>query len=284
MRPPRFLLGSVLLLAVFGSAAAEDSSARVAVYAEHQGGNVIYHYEVRNTGSAEVRRFFVGCDCRWPLDAIGELQTLPVGAVPARTDDLGTWYDLPVDTPHPSGWRVRLLRPAGTNGHWMEWYMPAARAKAGIGPGASLGGFTVVVPGADDAYLAGNFTVLAEGRTGASAPLALLDTVPPALSLETRAMPADTGTAAVRVVATAKDDRDPEPRVVVEAMSRADTSDQPGYVVVYSATDASGNRTTASARVPLPAAAGTQLPDVPAVPAPPRPSVPVNWPRLAFSP
>lgn len=284
MRWTRLALLAVLLIPALDAAAAQDYAARVVTYAEHQGGNLIYHYELRNNGSAEIRRFMVGCDCRWPLDAIPELQVLPVGATPVKTDDVGTWYDLPAEaTAQPAGWRARLFRPAGMTGHWIEWYAPGARG-SGAAPGRSLGGFRIVVPGTEEAYLTGTFTAFPEGtRNGVAAALALLDTTAPSLSLEARAAAVDAGaSAAVRVVATAKDDRDPEPRVVVESMSRADTSAGPAYLVVYSATDASGNRTVASTRVPLPAVSGTRTPLVPRAPAPP--PAPVSLPRLAFLP
>lgn len=286
MRWTRFAYLAVFFVPALVSAAAQDYPARVVSYAEHQGGNVIYHYEVRNNGSAEIRRFIVGCDCRWPLDAIPELQVLPVGAILSKTDDLGSWYDLPPGTTlQPAGWRARVLRPTGMSGHWIEWYAPGARGSAAA-PGRSLVGFGIVIPGTDETYLTGTFTAFPEGsRNSVTAALALLDTTPPTLSLEARSASAESGTtAAVRVVATAKDDRDPEPRVAVESMSRADTSGGPVYVVVYSATDASGNRTVASTRVSLPAASGTRTPLVPPAPAPTPAPARVNLPRLAFLP
>lgn len=286
MRWIRLVYLTLFFIPAFDSTAAQDYTVRVTSYAEHQGGNVIYHYELRNNGSAEIRRFIVGCDCRWPLDAIPELQVLPVGATPAKTDDFGTWYDLPPETTrHPAGWRARVLRPAGLGGYWVEWYAPGARG-SGAAPGRSLGGFDIAVPGADETYLTGSVTVFPEGtRNSITAPLALLDTTPPTLSLEARAASAEAGmTAAIRVVATAKDDRDPEPRVAVESMSRADTSAGPGYVVIYSATDASGNRTLASTRVPLPAVDRTRMPAAPPVPVPTPAPTRVNLPRVAFLP
>jgi hypothetical protein len=283
MRWIRLASLAVFLTPALGSAAAPDYPARIVSYAEHQGGNIIYHYELRNNGSAEIRRFMIGCDCRWPLDSIPELQLLPVGAIPTKTDDVGTWYELPPEaTLQPAGWRARLLRPAGMRGHWVEWYAPGVRG-GGAAPGRALGGFRIVVPGTDETYLTSTFTAFPEGtRNSVAAALALLDTTPPTLSLESRSVSTEPGAAAVRVVATTKDDRDPEPRVVVESMGRADTSGGPGYIVVYSATDASGNRTVASTRVPLPAANRTREPAVPPAPAPIR--TPVNLPRLAFLP
>lgn len=286
MRWTRLVYLTVFFIPALDPAAAEDYPARVASYAEHQGGNIVYHYELRNSGSAEIRRFIVGCDCRWPLDAIPELQVLPVGATFARTDDLGTWYDLPPEaTLQPAGWRARVFRPTNLSGHWIEWYAPGVRG-SGVAPGRSLTGFRIAVPGTDESYLTGTFTAFPEGsRNSVTASLALLDTTPPTLSLEARAAPAEAGTtAAVRVIATVKDDRDPEPQLTVESMSRADTPTGPGYVITYSATDASGNRTLASTRVPLPAVSGTGTPFVPPVPAPTPAPTRVNLPRVAFLP
>lgn len=255
----RFLAAVPLILAGLAPHAdAQDVGARVSVYGTHQGGNVIYHYQVRNNGPGEIRRFYVGCDCRSPEDTgKPELQMLPVNARASRTDDFGTWYDLPPEAAtHPAGWRVRLLRPHGASGHWLEWFMPAA-AKPGIAPGATADGFSVTVPGTDETYLLGRYSVHWQGAktaaAAASAGLLLADTTPPKLSLTTSALSDEPGaTAQVRVNVVATDDRDLEPRVMVESVGRPDDG-VPAYIVRYSATDASGNRATATARVALPA-------------------------------
>lgn len=275
MRRSRLFFAS-LLLSLSGAAAAQEYPARVVVHAEHQGGNIVYHYEVRNNGPAEIKRFIVGCDCRALPNGLPELQLLPLTGEALRRDDVATWFELPPEVAaQPAGWRARLVQPYGVNGHWIEWSMPSARAGSGIAPQHSATGFTLVLPGADDAYLSGTFTILPEGRAPTSASLALLDTTPPTLTLETRAAPAEPGvTAAVRVVATANDDHDPEPAIVLESVGRSDTANGANYVLTYSATDASGNRATATARVALPTAGVT--PAAPAAPAaePPRERVP----------
>lgn len=272
---------------------AQEYPATIAAYAEHQGGNVIYHYEIRNNGPVEIRRFYIGCECRDGLESVAQLQALPTDAHADRADDLYTWYQLTRgQTEQPAGWRVRIARPQGTSGHWVEWYAPAARPGAGIPSGRSLAGFRLVVPGPDDAYLSGRFTVQPEGRPSGSGSLALLDTTPPTLTLETRTATEQSGaTALVRVVATAKDDRDREPRIVVEAVNRAEGTDDRAYVVVYSATDASGNRSMASTQVRLPAGSAPPAPGTPSMdpraperpPAAPAPTK-TNLPRLAALP
>ncbi len=234
----------------------QNAGAQVTVYGTHQGGNVVYHYEVRNSGAGEIRRFYLGCECRAPGESgIAELQALPVNAQPVRTDAFGTWYELPADAvTQPGGWRTRLLKPHGSTGHWIEWYMPAA-AKPGIPAGATVTGFSVTIAGADETYLVSRYTLHRQdkGVAAVSGALLLADTTPPQLSLTTKALSDAPGvTAQVHVNATATDDRDPEPRIAVESVGRPDDG-APAYTVVYSARDASGNRTTAEARIPLPA-------------------------------
>lgn len=281
MRPLRYLVAFVLFV-VTGLVVAQDYPARVVTYAEHQGGNVVYRYEIRNSGPAEIKHFYVGCDCRLAPRAMPQLRVLPVDGRSNRSDDSGTWYELPAaGVAAPSGWRVRAFKPRGAIGHWIEWYMPSAHSNSGIAAGQTLGGFAVTLPGSDESYLSANFTVIPEGnRAGVSGSLALLDTAPPSLTFETKTASVQSGvTAAVRVVAIAKDDRDPEPAVVAESIEREEGPNGRNYVMVYSATDASGNRATARTRVLIPA---TQAPTTEDTSTPPL--KPVNLPRLAFLP
>jgi hypothetical protein len=240
------------------AALAQDLPVRVSTYAEHQGGNVVYHYEVRNNGPGELREFYIGCDCTGGQAAAPpQLRVLPAGARPAAIDDAGTWLESGVTA--PTGWRVRVLQPRGASGHWIAWRMAAARTKAGVGPGQTLTGFSVAVPASDTGYLDGYFTArtLHNGKfTDVSAPISLLDTTPPTLSLQAVPAAKGQGDTAVRVTATAKDDRDREPRVVAESIVRTEGAAGGGrsYTIMYSATDASGNRATSSVSVILPAA------------------------------
>lgn len=226
----------------------------VSVYGTHQGGNVVYHYAVRKT--AAIERFYIGCDCRsLERPAVPELQTLPVNARAKRTDDFGTWYELPAEAvTHPPGWRVRLLQPSGASGYWLEWYRPGA-ASTGASAGATVNGFSVTLPQPDETYLLARYALhrRGDGAAGTSGRLLLADTTPPRLMLTTRAVGASEGaTAKITVNATASDDRDAEPRVVAESIERVEDG-APALRVLYSATDASGNRATVTARVPLPA-------------------------------
>lgn len=229
---------------------------RVSVYAEHHAGNLVYKYEVRNNGPGELRAFYIGCDCPLRRDeGVAQLHELPPGAQPAAAAAAGSHIDIPATaTTQPPGWRVQLLRPRNSNNHWLAWRMPAARANAGLGSGQNLSGFSITVPQADRAYLDGNYSahVLHNGRyLVLTAPLTLLDTTPPSLSLQALPVGANSAAGSVRIRASAKDDRDPEPRVAVESLERLNTA-APGqrrYVVSYSATDASGNRSIASTTV-----------------------------------
>lgn len=270
----RVLIGISGICSIFsaGFSCAEDNSPVVLTYAEHQGGNVVYHYEIRAT---ETQRFFVGCDCQSSGIGLPQLQAAPVNARALRTDNLVTWYELPSEAAQqPPGWRVRMAQPLGTSGYWIEWYRPAPRANAGATERA-LTGFAIVVPGSDDAYLTGHYTIELEGnRPAVSGTLSLLDTTPPTLTLEARTV---RGAADVQIVATAKDDLDPEPLVVAESIRTNPSPQDPGYAVAYSATDASGNRSVARIYVPVP---------LPGKPTPSGPTVPKtrNLPRLALLP
>lgn len=269
-----FFIGICSILCA-GLTNAEDKPVSVLTYAEHQGGNVIYRYEIRGNAASNAQRFFIGCDCRTNGVGLPQLQTVPVNATRVRTDDFATWYELPPDAvQQPAGWRVRLVQPRGATGYWIEWYRPGARA--GTAVEAALAGFAVAIPGADEAYLTARYTVQTEDdQPGAGGTVTTADTTPPTLRLETRTLH-EHGAATVQVVATVADDIDPEPAVAAESMHLDRSAAEASYTVVYSATDASGNRSTASARIPLPAiqktAPGDQGPK------------PRNLPHLALLP
>lgn len=265
--------------------AAEELPVRVAVYAQHQGGNIIYHYEVRNSGPGELREFFIGCDCPLTVaDRTPQLQALPAGVQPASLKPAGlAVIDAPAQSiRQPPGWRAQIAQLAGAPGHWLAWRMPAARSNAGIMPGQTVTGFSVTLPQEDAAYLEGSYTahVVHNGRRlQIVGQLALADTTPPTLTLQPSLGGANTETAVFRVVATAKDDRDPEPRVAVESVERLESpnSEERRYTITYSATDASGNRAMASTTVRVPAGAPTPQP------APAAPKTPGNMVQARLS-
>jgi hypothetical protein len=241
---------------------ANDFPVRVSVYAEHQGGNIVYHYELHNNGPGEVREFYIGCDCA-PEDTwrLGQLQLLPAGAVGGSGVARVASIDVPRHaTAQPAGWRVQLGRtPGAEDRHWLAWRMPAARPNTGVRSGQTLSGFSITVPGEDAAYLHGRYSahVLHNGRyLQVAGPLTLLDTTAPTLSLKPLLEKSADAVATFRILTVAKDDRDPEPQVKLESVERTENPANPDerqLTVHYSATDASGNRATASTTVRLPA-------------------------------
>src|SRR5690606_35783346 len=162
----------------------------------------------------------------------------------------------------PPGWRARLRWPAGASGYWIEWC--AAGPRAGVPPGSSLAGFGLRVPGGHRAFLEAHFSA---DRAGGQRPQ-LLDLEPPTLALAVHGGAARAGMS-VRIVAEVSDDRDPAPRVTLEAVAPAPPG--PGgpdaWIVTYSATDASGNRATARTRVPRPAGPTGEVDGTPPAPS-----------------
>lgn len=253
-RQSRILLLFSVFLATGTGAAATPPGAQVGVYAEHRNGNVVYHYEVMNRGAQVLRGFRLGCDCTRAPEA-AQLTVLPAGARPERPDARGTGYTLPPDAvTAPAGWRARVRRPEGATGYWIEWYTPDPRPDAGIARGATLEGFSIALPRPDAAFLEGEVTL----PDAPAQRLRLLDLQPPQLSLRAQSASRGREAASFRIIASASDNRDPDPRVTLESFEPAQPAPGagPAWIVTYAAVDASGNRATASTRLarPRPAA------------------------------
>jgi hypothetical protein len=261
--PIRLFVLACACLAGTPATAQEQSPAWLGVYAEHHGGDVLYRYALGNRGRQALRAFRLGCDCPAADAEAGELPALPAGAWPEHEDARGVWYALaPEGVRAPPGWRARLRWPAGASGYWIEWY--AADPRAGVPPGSSLAGFGLRVPGGHRAFLEAHFSA---DRAGGQRPQ-LLDLEPPTLALAVHGGAARAGMS-VRIVAEVSDDRDPAPRVTLEAVAPAPPG--PGgpdaWIVTYSATDASGNRATARTRVPRPAGPTGEVDGTPPAPS-----------------
>jgi hypothetical protein len=252
----------VLLAFICGASAppifAQNLPATVAVYAQHQGGDVVYHYQIRNNGPGEISEFFLGCQCVGEIAPNLHLHTPPVGISAIVPPEPGESIELPRESHTlPDGWRAYWFRPIWSDTYHIYWRMAGARTAA-VASGETVSGFSVRVPGGDPGYLTGYYTVriLRAGElTDVSGPLNILDNTAPVLNIQAAAQEAF-GEPGVygQIRVSVKDDRDPSPRVVAESIQRDESGPSRLYRITYSATDASGNRATATTLVRLPLA------------------------------
>lgn len=258
---PLFLVASVLIGATTARAAEAPPGPGVEVRAAHRGGEIVYHYEVRNRGAGSIDYFALGCDCRRPGDLVvgAQLSVLPAGATIGGEDYRGDLLDVPGESlSAPPGWHAAVRSPRGESRYWIEWH--AYDAQAAIRPGQSLGGFAIALPAADSGFLTGGYLVAeAVGAMAQAGQVKPLDGSPPRLSVQlylqgTAEAP---GTLSLGTALDVSDDIDPEPRVHLESFRREGPGEGPGtarLVVTYRATDASGNTTRETARIALPGA------------------------------
>ena len=270
---------------------AEPPTVKVDVYAKHKGNKVVYSYRVINNlpetidsviigGSIEIgdsteQREMTDADAEELINA-WELLELPSG-----------WH-LKLGIPSassrsPTGWRISLSSSEDSETHAIVWKARNDKSPLLLG-GRRMGKMSVSLGQADNSYLTSYATVHFTDREPATltVPINQLDDIPPALivsmvpdtlrSPEGKLMPVNT-------VFTVKDDYfDHLPEIKLESITanetldygdirdasfgiddrhlklRAynnDTSDRI-YTVIYSATDASGNQTLASATVTVP--------------------------------
>lgn len=281
----RSLIYLGLFVAVSSSIAAE-APVRVKVYGVHDGMHVTYHYALTNISS---RRDIYAFDIGWnrPKNS-GDLRRLPIDWRHGRESAGGMEILLgPHSTKQPPGWAVEVMAVEEDPAYWLAWRIPSDVSNAiGVPRGVTLGGFSVTLPQADSGFYRGHFTVSVDeaGRfqwyTGR---LERLDVTPPTLSVAlnptTLWPPNDKPTAiAARIAVT--DDYDPQPEIKLESIvanesleehdirdaafgtddrtfalkAKREGGNKTGrvYTVTYSATDATGNKATASATVTVP--------------------------------
>lgn len=255
---------TVFLVAVIGAAVAQaaerPAAAQVSVHAEHRGGEIVHHYELRNRGSAPLDRFLLGCDCRPSGNGVtgAQLGVLPTATSAAGEDHLGQVLDVPAGAlGAPPGWRATVRAPIGESRYWIEWR--TFDSGAAIAGNQTLKGFSVALPVADPAFLSGGYLVAGPAmEQGGSGRVMPMDSRPPQLSVQLHIRDAvdPGGTFAVMTEVSASDDFDPEPRVYLESFVREEPgAGEPGtgrLALTYRATDASGNTSRETARIALP--------------------------------
>src|SRR5688500_15573839 len=98
MRVANISLMSATVLIWSSTSIAQNPPASVAVYAQHHGGDVVYHYQIRNNGPGEIVEFFLGCRCAGDVVPNVRLQLPPAGISALVPPAPGEALELPEDS------------------------------------------------------------------------------------------------------------------------------------------------------------------------------------------
>jgi hypothetical protein len=248
----------------------------VGVYAQHSAGKIVYHYRVINNTQQTIAAVAIGRDNQNdgnPNNDVYELIELPSGwnekfGIPAASSNA------------PTGWRVSTITPevAGIT-HAVLWE-PLNEKSPKLLAFQTLAKMSVALDKADASYMSGHALVtFADGSpANLTVPLERLDNSPPSLIVNlspNTILSQENKFVAINVSFTIKDDYDRMPEIKLESITaneplatddvrdaniglddrylkfRAESKNPSGriYTVTYSATDASGNQTLASATV-----------------------------------
>lgn len=260
-----------LAFATIGIAMAQPP-VNVGVYAEHYGGKVVYHYRVINNSPDKINAVEIGYDSKNDNDNYNdviELLELPSGW------DFDTGIP-PASATSPPSWRVYVITSEGMPEISVAWRAIDDNSPRLL-PGQTLTGMSVTLDKADINYLTAHAFINAT----LTVPLQRLDTTPPTLTVTLSPSVLRPSEKLVPITATisVKDDYDPQPEIKLESITanevweaediranigtdsrnfqlRAKRKDKNStgriYTVIYSATDASGNKTMATATVTVP--------------------------------
>jgi hypothetical protein len=274
-------LTSLTWLACANAGMAEETAPTVkaGVYARHLASKIVYNYRVINKYPQTIDAVTIGRDSKndeEPNNDTWELVELP--------SDWHSKLGIPAASSNsPTGWRVSVSDPENGETHAILWEIINDKSPALLG-GQTLAKMSVSLDRPDANYLTGHAMVHFTNRNPATitVPLDQLDTTPPTLAVtlnpSTLRSP-DNKLIPVNVNFTVKDDDyDHLPEVKLESITANEPLD-PGdirdasfgiddryiklrahhngssdriYTVIYSATDASGNQTLASATVTVP--------------------------------
>lgn len=265
------------LTSAIGAPAYADTAqpTSVGVYAQHSGDKIVYHYRVTNNTQQTIAGLTIGLDQQQgvnPGNAVYELVELPSG--------WNAKFGIPTTSSSaPTGWRVGLVAPEQQNTpHAISW-APLNDRIPKLLPGQNLGKMSISLDKSDSSYLTGHAMI--EFSDGSPAklivPLERLDTTPPSITvnLSPAQIAPDDKLVAIKATFSIRDDYDRMPEIRLESITaseplapddvrdanlglddryfklRATSKSTSGriYTVTYSATDASGNQTMASAEV-----------------------------------
>jgi hypothetical protein len=247
----------------------DEQVAHVSVYTHPLKGQTAYTYIVENKGDYPILGFSVGFD--------HYTQTSELSGEP------------PLEVLSPDGWQSRIISLEESANYEVHW--EALPGTAGLETGAVKSGFIIVVHNPNPQLLQGHWTVIIGGPPPhissqldmLAGPPGDLDVVTPNLSVEVDPSviwPPNNRMVTVTATVIVNDDQDPAPVVKLESVTcdecdpnsdvqEAETgsadfnfsvlASRSGqaktgrvYTVVYSATDAAGNRAEASATITVP--------------------------------
>ena len=285
-KPNRYLLPLIVFLftGINHAVLAEQPPVVVKTYGQHIGGNIVYQHQMTNNGSRDVVDVAIGLDTNQvspnlPYDRLhGELNFV----MPAGSEMCHPRIN-PALISGPTGWTAQIIQ-IEHSGCYLQWDSPGYPQPA-IQPGQTMR-FSITVPKYFEAYLTGHFSAgYADGKDPwyYNGVMEKLDVTPPTLTVTlspNTLWPPNDKLVSITAAITVKDDYDPEPEIKLESITASEmlaTGDiqdaQPGtddrqfslaakragtnlagrvYTVTYSATDASGNKATASATVTVP--------------------------------
>lgn len=273
-------LGTVLLAPALASAE-EPPLFQVKGYGVHVGDHVVYRYRVINNSSTNIAnpvrtgQIEIG---RASLDDPPELTSLPPTAYPP------VYQSGILDVTVPTGWKWYVSGEEDQAPHTIvleTTEMPSS--PHALLPGQTLT-FSVTRKNVNPTYLNSHFFIIAgDGAGEFSGLIEREDTTPPSLSVSVTPnvlWPPNNKPVAVNAAITVKDDYDPQPEIKLESITANEalaTSDITGaqlgtddrafslaakrdganeagriYTITYSALDASGNKSTATATVTVP--------------------------------
>jgi len=269
------------LLTIANASMAEDTTptVKVGVYARHLASKIVYNYRVINKFPQTIDSVAIGLDSKNdenPDNDTWELAELP--------SDWHTKLGIPAASSNsPTGWKISVNAPENGEMHAILWEVINDRSPPLLG-GSTLAKMSVTLDQPDVTYLTSHATVHFTNRNPATVtvPINQLDVAPPTLEVTLKPNmlhPSDDKLIPVNVTFTVKeDDYDRLPEIKLESITANEPLDPTDirdaslgiddryiklrahhngpferiYTVIYSATDASGNQTLASATVTVP--------------------------------
>ena len=253
----------------------QPAVASVGVYAQHAGGKIVYHYRVTNRSQQNITAVSIGRDNQNDADPgndVNELHDLPSGwnpklGIPATSSS------------SPTGWRASVTAPEEDAPHAIAWEVMNERSPK-ILTGQTVSKMSIALDHPDNNYLSAHALVTYDNGNpmDIAVPLERLDITPPSLMvilIPDTLVSQNDKLVAIKASFIVKDDYDRLPEIKLESITAneplgagdiadasiglddryfkflAESKSPAGriYTVTYSATDASGNQSIASATV-----------------------------------